>query len=137
MFPECFLFVQLKEFPRVEVALFWTTHSHMLPFRAVFTIRCDGALLYRTAHLALLDYPNSTTKFILSGGIFQPNEPNVGRCFPKLYECRYLSGMIAGRMTKTNVIGYVGSFPLPMIIRQANAFALGVRKVRWLPVGSF
>jgi basic membrane protein A len=37
--------------------------------------------------------------------------------------------MIAGRMTKTNHLGYVGSFPIPEVIRDANAFTLGAQSV--------
>jgi basic membrane protein A len=54
---------------------------------------------------------------------------NVGNYFGRMYEPRYLSGIIAGKMTKANVIGYVAAFPIPEVIRGINAFALGVRSV--------
>lgn len=54
---------------------------------------------------------------------------NVGTYFGRMYEPRYLSGIIAGKMTKTNSIGYVAAFPIPEVIRGINAFALGVRSV--------
>lgn len=54
---------------------------------------------------------------------------NVGTYFGRMYEPRYLAGIIAGKMTKKNVIGYVGAFPIPEVIRGINAFTLGVRSV--------
>ncbi|MBZ4671894.1 MAG: hypothetical protein JG762_124 [Deferribacteraceae bacterium] len=54
---------------------------------------------------------------------------NVGTYFGRMYEPRYLSGIIAGSMTKSNIIGYVAAFPIPEVIRGINAFTLGVRSV--------
>ncbi len=53
---------------------------------------------------------------------------NVGTGFGKIEEPRYVSGLIAGRMTKSNNLGYVAAFPIPEVIRGINAFALGVRR---------
>jgi len=54
---------------------------------------------------------------------------NVGTYFDRAYEGRYLTGIVAGKMTKSNVIGYVGSFPIPEVIRGINAFTRGARSV--------
>ncbi len=54
---------------------------------------------------------------------------NVGTYFDRIYEARYLTGVVAGKMTKSNVIGYVGSFPIPEVVRGINAFTQGVRSV--------
>lgn len=54
---------------------------------------------------------------------------NVGTYFGRMYEPRYLSGIVAGKMTKTNAIGYVAAFPIPEVIRGINAFTLGVQSV--------
>lgn len=54
---------------------------------------------------------------------------NVGTYFGRMYEPRYLSGIIAGKMTKANAIGYVAAFPIPEVIRGINAFTLGVQSV--------
>src|SRR3954452_6326897 len=54
---------------------------------------------------------------------------NVSTAFGKVEEPRYVSGLIAGKMTKTNSIGYVAAFPIPEVLRGLNAFTLGVRKV--------
>ncbi len=55
--------------------------------------------------------------------------PNVSNYFGRMYQARYLTGMAAGKMTKTNVIGYAAAFPIPEVIRGINAFTLGVRAV--------
>ncbi len=54
---------------------------------------------------------------------------NVNTYFCRLYQIRYLCGIIAGKMTKSNVIGYVCGTPSCQCIRQLNAFALGARSV--------
>ena len=55
--------------------------------------------------------------------------PNMGNYFGRMYEARYLSGMVAGAMTKKNILGYVAAFPIPEVIRGINAFTLGARAV--------
>jgi basic membrane protein A len=54
---------------------------------------------------------------------------NMSTYFGKNYEASYLSGIAAGKMTKSNVIGYVGAFPIPEVIYNINAFALGIQSV--------
>ncbi|MCE1245812.1 MAG: BMP family ABC transporter substrate-binding protein [Firmicutes bacterium] len=54
--------------------------------------------------------------------------PNLGTYFGKIYEARFLTGLIAGKMTKTNKIGFVGAYPVPEVLCGINAFALGVKK---------
>ncbi len=54
---------------------------------------------------------------------------NVGTYFGRMYEPRFLSGMLAGAMTTSNIIGYVAAFPIPEVVRGINAFALGVNYV--------
>ena len=45
------------------------------------------------------------------------------------YEGRSVIGHIAGKMTETNTIGYIVSFPIPEVIRGINAFYLAASKV--------
>ena len=52
---------------------------------------------------------------------------NMSTYFGRIYQPRFLSGLVAGKMTKTNKIGYVAAFPIPEVIRGINAFTLGVR----------
>ena len=54
---------------------------------------------------------------------------NVGIYNARFYEGRYIIGRIAGQMTKSNVIGYIASFPIPEVVRGINSFALGLRSV--------
>jgi len=47
----------------------------------------------------------------------------------KFFEDAYLAGVIAGAMTKTNTLGFVGSFPIPEVLRNINAYTLGAQSV--------
>lgn len=47
----------------------------------------------------------------------------------RFYEGAYLLGVLAGRTTKTNTLGFVGSFPISEVIRNIDAFTLGARSV--------
>jgi simple sugar transport system substrate-binding protein len=55
--------------------------------------------------------------------------PNVGVYDTRFYQDAYISGMIAGAMTKTNTLGFVGSFPIPEVLRNINAYTLGAQSV--------
>jgi len=55
---------------------------------------------------------------------------NVATYMARFYEGRYVAGIVSGRMTRSGVIGYVGSHPIPEVIRGINAFTLGLRSVR-------
>jgi basic membrane protein A len=55
--------------------------------------------------------------------------PNMGNYFGRMYQARYLSGMVAGAMTQSNILGYVAAFPIPEVIRGINAFTLGAQEV--------
>jgi len=65
---------------------------------------------------------------------------NVGTYFADLYQMYYLNGLMAGALTKSNKIGYVGAFPIPEVVRHIDAFALGAKAanpdakvhVRWI-----
>jgi simple sugar transport system substrate-binding protein len=54
---------------------------------------------------------------------------NVGTYNARFYEGRYLAGIVAGRMSKTNTAGYVAAFPIPEVVMGINAFARGMRSV--------
>ncbi|AFC28676.1 basic membrane lipoprotein [Paenibacillus mucilaginosus 3016] len=54
---------------------------------------------------------------------------NMSTYFGKNFEASYLSGIAAGKMTKKNLIGYVGAFPIPEVIYNINAFTLGIQSV--------
>lgn len=54
---------------------------------------------------------------------------NMANYFGRMYEPRFLSGLVAGLKSKTNKIGYVAAFEIPEVIRGINAFTLGVKAV--------
>lgn len=55
--------------------------------------------------------------------------PNVSTYSARFYEGRAIQGHIAGKMTKSNIIGYVASYPIPEVIRGINAAFIHARKV--------
>lgn len=66
--------------------------------------------------------------------------PNMGTFMADFYQLYYLNGLMAGALTESGKIGYVGAHPIPEVVRHINAFTLGVREanpgatvdVRWL-----
>jgi simple sugar transport system substrate-binding protein len=54
---------------------------------------------------------------------------NLGTYESRFYEGAYLLGVIAGKMTKSNTLGVVASFPIPEVVRNINAFTLGAQSV--------
>ncbi len=55
--------------------------------------------------------------------------PNVATYMADFYQIYYLNGLMAGALTKSGKVGYVGAFPIPELKRHINAFTLGVRAV--------
>ena len=55
---------------------------------------------------------------------------NVSVYSPRFYEGRYVIGQIAGAVSRSARAGYVGSFPIPEVVRGINAFTLGARSVK-------
>src|ERR1700722_16106068 len=123
-----------KQFgPRIE-----TTYVESVPETA------DAERVIR--QLAAKDY---SVIFATSFGYMEPTL-KVAKLFPKVhfehatgyktaanlvtyqarfYEGAYLLGVLAGRMSKTNTLGFIGSFPIPEVIRNIDAFTLGARSV--------
>ena len=69
--------------------------------------------------------------------------PNMNVYDARFYHDTYVSGIIAGGMTKSNTLGFVGSFPIPEVLRNINSFTLGAQsvnpkvKVRVVWIGSW
>jgi basic membrane lipoprotein Med (substrate-binding protein (PBP1-ABC) superfamily) len=75
------------------------------------------------------DYPDTA---FLMGSSLKPDEatPNLAVFDNYIQDASYLSGIIAGAMTKTGKIGMVGGFPIPEVNRLMNAFMAGVKETR-------
>ncbi len=71
------------------------------------------------------EFPN--VKFEHATGYMRAE--NVSTYSARFYEGRTISGHIAGKMTKSNIIGYIASFPIPEVVRGINAFYLAASKV--------
>ena len=54
---------------------------------------------------------------------------NVSTYSARFYEGRHVIGLIAGKMTKTNTIGYIASFPIPEVVRGINSAYLAAKSV--------
>ena len=65
----------------------------------------------------------------LLGSSGKPQAPNCSVFDNYIQEPAYLSGMVAGGVTKSNKIGLVGGFPIPEVNRLMNAFMAGAKEV--------
>jgi basic membrane protein A and related proteins len=76
------------------------------------------------------DYPD---RAFLIGSSFKPDAtaaPNFAVFDNYIQDASYLSGLVAGALTKAGNIGMVGGYPIPEVNRLMNAFMAGVREVR-------
>jgi basic membrane protein A and related proteins len=71
------------------------------------------------------DYPEIA--FVFGSGL-GPSEPNLSVFDNWIHEPAYLSGLIAGSLTESGVVGVVGGYPVPEVNRIVNAFAVGVQE---------
>jgi basic membrane protein A len=72
------------------------------------------------------DFPEIAFVFGSGGG---PAEPNFAVFDNWIHEPAYLCGMLAGGLTKSNLIGVVGAMPVPEVNRIVNAFKAGVKEI--------
>ncbi len=70
------------------------------------------------------EFPN--TRFVHVSGY--KTVANVATVNGRFYEGRYLAGYLAGKTSKTAVVGYVAAFPIPEVLQGINAFVLGLRE---------
>lgn len=80
----------------------------------------------RAARKVAKDYPDTA---MLLGSSFGPEEPNFSVFDNFIHEPSYLTGMIAGAETKSNLIGMVGGFAIPEVNRLMHAFIAGALSV--------
>jgi basic membrane protein A len=74
-------------------------------------------------------YPN--VQFFHCGGLYVEGKhpANVGSYFGYIDEAVYISGIVAGHSTKSGKLGFIAAKPIPQVLRNINAFALGARSV--------
>ena len=79
------------------------------------------------ARTVAADYPDTA---FLMGSSFKPDEavPNFAPFDNYIQDASYLTGIIAGAMTKSKKIGMVGGFPIPEVNRLMHAFMAGVKE---------
>ncbi|MCA0872310.1 BMP family ABC transporter substrate-binding protein [Seohaeicola saemankumensis] len=101
--------------------------------RVMTQMALDGADLIFTTSFGYMDptinvakkFPN--VKFEHATGYKQAD--NVSVYSARFYEGRAVQGHIAGSMTKSNIIGYIGSYPIPEVIRGINSAYIHAKKV--------
>lgn len=86
----------------------------------------DGFGNEEAIRLVATDYPNIAFAF---GSELGPSEPNLAVFDNWIHEPAYLCGLIAGKLTKSNVIGVVAAIPIPEVNRLVNAFEQGAQEV--------
>jgi simple sugar transport system substrate-binding protein len=74
-------------------------------------------------------YPDAT--FLHCGGLYDKTKHpgNVGSYFGYIDEAVYISGVVAASTSKTKKLGYIAAKPIPQVLRNINAFALGAQSV--------
>lgn len=101
--------------------------------RAITEMALKGADLIFTTSFGFMDatlaaakkFPN--VRFEHATGY--KTADNVSTYSARFYEGRAVQGHIAGKMTKSNIIGYIASYPIPEVIRGINAAYIHARKV--------
>ncbi len=78
-----------------------------------------------SAQLAAAKYPDVYFFHVSGENVLN----NLSTCFGRMYQARYLTGIVAGLQTETNEIGYVAAYEMSEVNRGINAFTLGVRSV--------
>ena len=102
--------------------------------RALTQMALAGCKIIFTTSFGYMDATNNVAakfpdvKFEHATG-FRRDTPNVATYDARFYEGRAVMGTIAGRMTKTNKIGYIASFPIPEVIQGINSTFIHARKV--------
>lgn len=93
----------------------------------------QGAKMIFATSFGYMDYmlevaaENPDVKFFHCGGYMQTE--NAVNYLGRMYQARYLSGIVAGMKTETGKLGYLAAFEIPEVVRGINAFTLGARSV--------
>ncbi len=101
--------------------------------RVIRQLAADGNMLIFTTSFGYMEptlkVAKSFPKVKFEHATGYKTAPNVAVYQARFYEGAYLLGVLAGRMTKTNTLGFVGSFPIPEVIRNIDAYTLGAQSV--------
>src|ERR1700722_17113057 len=98
-------------------------------------INLDGATLlfptsfgYYSPHMIKIAAKYPKLRFEHCGGLWTDKDPkNAGSYFGYIDEAEHVSGIVAGYSTKSGKLGFVAAKPIPQVLRNINAFALGAR----------
>jgi len=98
-------------------------------------VNLDGSTLlfptsfgYFDPHILRVAPKYSNVRFEHCGGLWTDKNPkNIGSYFGYIDEAQYVSGIVAGHMTKTGKLGFVAAKPIPQVLRNINAFTLGAQ----------
>ena len=98
-------------------------------------ISLDGASLllptsfgYYNPHMIKMAKKYPKLRFEHCGGLWADTDPkNAGSYFGYIDEAQFISGVVAGHMTKSGKLGFVAAKPIPQVLRNINAFTLGAR----------
>ncbi|TCO74374.1 BMP family ABC transporter substrate-binding protein [Marinisporobacter balticus] len=123
----------LKEMPDVEATYIESVPEGSDSERVLTELAEKGNQIIFATSFGYMDsvmnvakkYPDVT--FIHCSGY--KTDKNVATYFGRMYQPRYLSGVVAAKKTASNVIGYVAAYPIPEVIRGINAFTLGAKSV--------
>ena len=102
--------------------------------RVITQMALSGADIIFTTSFGYMDPTNAVAakfpdvKFEHATG-YKRNTPNVSTYSARFYEGRAVQGHIAGKITKTNKVGYIASFPIPEVIRGINAAYIHAKRV--------
>ncbi len=86
---------------------------------------------YFDPHVLKVAKESPDTQFFHCGGLYVPGEhpKNVGSYFGWIYEAQYINGIVAGHSTKSGKLGFIAAKPIPQVLMNINAFAMGARSV--------
>lgn len=123
----------MEKMPQVETTIMESVPEGADSERVITQLAEKGNKIIFTTSFGYMDptinvakkYPDVT--FMHNSGY--KTADNVGTYFGRIYQARYLTGIVAGKTTKSNTIGYVAAMPIPEVIRGINAFTQGVRSV--------
>ena len=101
--------------------------------RVLTQMALSGCNIIFTTSFGYMDATNAVAakfpdvKFEHATG-YKRDQPNVSTYNARFYEGRAVQGHIAGKMTKTNKIGYIASFPIPEVVMGINSYYLAAKK---------